>query len=235
MNAPLNDTIGAPVLSAEGLSLGYGRTLIIDQLSLSLAAGEVVALLGANGAGKTTTLLGLAGQLRPRAGHVFVDGVPSTKRLHARARDGLSFVTQERCVLMGMSVLDNLRVGGCEPEEVLTYFPELRDHARRRVGLLSGGQQQMLAVGRAIARGPRVLLADEISLGLSPMVVDRIFEVLLRASRDHGLAVVVVEQHVAKALDVSDRVAVLRRGKLELVEDSAKLRGNLDEVQRLYL
>jgi len=136
---------------------------------------------------------------------------------------------------MGLTVRDNLRVGGCDEETALEYFPELKSHLRRRVGLLSGGQQQMLAVGRAIARSPRVLLADELSLGLAPQIVDRILETLVRACRDQGLAVVMVEQQVNKCLPIADRCVVLQRGRLALTGSAVELRHNPDLIRNLYL
>ncbi|MET0712216.1 MAG: ATP-binding cassette domain-containing protein, partial [Jiangellaceae bacterium] len=132
-------------------------------------------------------------------------------------------------------VRDNLRVGGVDPEAALEYFPELKEHVGRTVGLLSGGQQQMLAVARAIARRPKILLADELSLGLAPKIVDRILEVLSVACREQNLGVLLVEQQVNKALSVAHHGAVLRRGRLELQGTAEELKSRMDEVQRLYL
>ena len=136
---------------------------------------------------------------------------------------------------MGLSVRDNIRVGGCDPEVALETFPELKPHLKRTVGLLSGGQQQMLAVARAIARRPTVLLADELSLGLAPLIVDRILQALTDACRRDQLGVLMVEQQVAKVLAVADRGAVLRRGRLELVDDAPALLSKMDVLRDLYL
>jgi branched-chain amino acid transport system ATP-binding protein len=226
---------GSPVIAARGLDVGFGAVPYVRGLDLEVRRGEIVALLGANGAGKTTTLMGLAGVLKPAAGHVELNGEKVTGPLSARARDGLALITQERCVFMGLSVRDNLRAGRCDPDLALETFPELKPHLRRTVGLLSGGQQQMLAVARAIARRPTVLLADELSLGLAPMVVDRILQALTEACARDGLGVLMVEQQVSKALTVADRGAVLRRGHLELMNDAPVLLTRMDSVQDLYL
>jgi ABC-type branched-subunit amino acid transport system ATPase component len=225
---------GQVVLEARGLTAGYGGTPAVHGLDLDVRAGEIVALLGANGAGKTTTLLTLAGDLQPISGSITVHGDARPRRLHQRARHGLGFLTEERCVFMGLTGLQNLKIGRGSPARVLELFPELEPHLAKRVGLLSGGQQQMLALGRVLASSPRVLLADELSLGLAPMVVERLLAAVRRAA-DDGVAVLLVEQHVRQALAVADRVHVLRRGRVVLSGSAADLRDDAEAIAASYL
>ena len=226
---------GVYALEARGLTAGYGSSsIIVRDLDLTVAPGEVVALLGPNGAGKTTTILTLCGELPPIRGEVWMYGAPTTAPLHRRARQGLGLVTEERAVLMSMTVAENLRVGRCDRERALALFPELEEHLARRVGLLSGGQQQMLALARALARDTKVLLADELSLGLAPIVVDRLLQAV-RAAADAGVGVLIVEQHVRKAMEIADRVYVMRRGRVDVSGTSAELRDRVEEIQASYL
>ena len=222
------------VLQAKGLDAGYGRTTVVRDLDLDVAPGEVVALIGPNGAGKTTTLMTLGGALTPLSGDVWLGGAVCTAPLHRRARAGVALVTEQRAVLMTLTVAQNLRVAGVGVERAVDLFPELCDHLKRRVGDLSGGQQQMLAMARALGQDPKVLLADELSLGLAPLVVDRLLEAV-RAAADTGVGVVLVEQHVTKALQVADRVLLMQRGRVELDCPAAELAGRELEVQAGYL
>jgi branched-chain amino acid transport system ATP-binding protein len=223
------------LLAAEGLIAGYGDVTIIRDVDLEVRAGEVVALLGPNGAGKTTTILALAGEIRPRSGRVLSLGLDDTnKPTHLRARAGLAIVTDERAVFMRMSVAENIRVFRSSVDAVVELFPELRDHLERPVALLSGGQQQMLALGLALSREPSVILADELSLGLAPMLVDRLFEVLRQAA-DNGAGVLLVEQYVHKAMSIADRVYVMDRGRISIAGTSKELSKRVDEIQSSYL
>jgi branched-chain amino acid transport system ATP-binding protein len=223
------------MLEARNLSVGYGAVSVVHDLELEVNAGEVVALLGANGAGKTTTMLALSGVLPVQAGEVLINGAVTRAPIFRRARKGLAFVTEERSVFMGLSSRDNLRVGGVDPDAVVAMFPELESRMSVRAGLLSGGEQQMLTVGRALARRPNLLLADELSLGLGPMVVDRLLQAVRAASLKDGTAVLMVEQFVDKALEVSDRVYVMRRGRIVLSGTAESLRGRRDEIEAHYL
>jgi branched-chain amino acid transport system ATP-binding protein len=228
-------TTRAPAVEARGLTAGYGPRAVIHDVDLVVNPGEVVALLGPNGAGKTTTLLALAGELPLQAGEVAIDGVVTKAPLHRRAMQGLSFVTEERSVFKSLSTVDNLRVGDVEIADALALFPELEKRLTVRGGLLSGGEQQMLTLARALSRKPRLLLADELSLGLAPLVVKRLLEAVRAAADDRGCGVLLVEQHVRKALRYADRAYVMRRGRIEMVGDAAEMRGRLAEIEDSYL
>jgi ABC-type branched-subunit amino acid transport system ATPase component len=223
-----------PVLEARQLRAGYGPTVIVRDIDLYVEAGEIVALLGPNGAGKTTTVMTLAGALPALGGTVSFHGAPTSAPLHCRVQDGLGLITEQRAVLSTMTVAENLRVNRGDTELALRLFPELKDHLSRRVGLLSGGQQQMLALARALSRKPRVLIADELSLGLAPTIVIRLLAAI-RAAADNGLGVLLVEQHVHQALGTADRAYVMRRGQIELSGTSADLLGQLDLIEGSYL
>lgn len=222
------------ILVTRGLSAGYGSLAAVRNLDLEVRAGEIVALLGPNGAGKTTTLLTLAGELRALAGEIRWRGKPTTAPLHRLARSGLGLVTEERSVFMRLTVAENLRLGRGSVERALTLFPELQEHLKRRAGLLSGGQQQMLTLARALAADPAVLMADELSLGLAPQVVLRLLRALQDAA-ELGVGVLLVEQHARQALSIADRAYVLQRGRVVLEGPGADLRNNFDEIQRTYL
>jgi sulfate-transporting ATPase len=222
------------VLEADGLRAGYGKVEIVRDLSLRVDEGEVVALLGPNGAGKTTTISTLSGELRALGGEVRFLGARTEAPMHVRARNGLGLVSQERAVLMDLTARENLRVSRCDLDRAVALFPELEPHLERRVGLLSGGQQQMLALARCLARRCRLLLVDELSLGLAPLVVDRLLQAV-RAAADEGTAVLLVEQHIHKALSVADRVLVMTRGAIGLEGDATELAGRLDDIQDAYL
>jgi branched-chain amino acid transport system ATP-binding protein len=224
-----------PVLAARDITAGYGTQPVIHDVTLHVDPGEVVALLGANGAGKTTTLLTLAGELPAMGGEVLLHGVPTRASLHRRAHAGMAYVTEEKSVFMGLTTRQNLKVAGVDLGRALELFPELEKRIDVKGGQLSGGEQQMLSVARALCREPRVLMADELSLGLAPLIVKRLLEAVRSAADDHGTGVLLVEQHVQQALRHADRAYVLRRGSVALGGSAAELRGRIHEIEANYL
>ena len=222
------------MIEARDLRAGYGKTTVVRGVNLKVTPGQVAALLGSNGAGKSTTLLTLSGDIRPKGGTVLFDGSPITTPLHERARRGLALVTEKRAVFTSLTVEENFRVGQCDKDRALELFPDLADHLKRKVGLLSGGQQQMLALARALSRGPTVLLADELSLGLAPRIVDALLDAV-RTAADNGLAVLLVEQHVAKVMDIADYVYVMQRGEVVLEGTQREMQTRLPEVYGNYV
>ena len=208
---------------------------VVRGLDLRVEPGEVVALIGPNGAGKTTTLLTLSGELPPIAGEVRFNGEVTQAPLFKRARRGLGFVTEERSVFMRLSTADNLRLARVPRGDATALFPELEPLMRRSTGLLSGGEQQMLALARALARKPTMLLADELSLGLAPLVVQRLLRAVRDAADARGLGVLLVEQHVRQALQIADRVYVMQRGEIAIQGTAAEVHGRLDELEATYL
>lgn len=197
--------------------------------------GEVVGLLGANGAGKTTTLLALAGDLQLIDGEVRLFGSTTNSPLHARAAAGLAFVTEERSVFMKLSVKDNLRLGRVDPDVALSMFPELNPLLGRLAGNLSGGEQQILTLARALARSPKVLLGDELSHGLAPLIVRRLLDAVRTASNETGIGVLLVEQHVQELARVADRMYVMQRGEIVMSGTSVEVLRSLATVEDLYL
>jgi len=222
------------LIEARDLSAGYGSLAAVRDLNLTVEAGEVVALLGPNGAGKTTTLLTMAGALPPISGQVLLDDTPTKASLNRRAKRGLALVPEERSVFMKLSAADNLRLGRGPRQKALALFPELEPLLRRKAGQLSGGEQQILTLARALAGEPRVLLADELSLGLAPLVVKRLLRAV-REAADRGVGVLLVEQHAQQALQLADRAYVLRRGRVELHGSASELLEKLPEIEQSYL
>ena len=222
------------MLAARNVSAGYHGVPVVRNLELEVRAGEVVLLAGPNGAGKTTTIMTLAGALRPLGGATEFAGAPTALPMHRRVRLGLGVVTERRSVFSRLTVAENLRLGRGAPEDALAHFPELRARLGVRAGQLSGGEQQMLSLARVMGAGPRAVIADELSLGLAPIVVKRLLAAL-RGAADAGAAVLIVEQHVRIALDMADRACFLRRGELVLSGSSAHLRNQEREIEEVYL
>jgi branched-chain amino acid transport system ATP-binding protein len=214
---------GSVLLEARELSAGYHGNPVVRNLNLSVSAGQVVTLLGANGAGKSTTLLTLVGELDALGGEVVFLGKPTNAPLHLRARAGLAFVPEHRALFTRHTARDNLRVAGCDIDHALGLFPELEPLLPRLAGQLSGGEQQMLAIARALGNSPRVVLIDEMSLGLAPKIVARLLQALRHAADVDGVGVLLVEQHVYQALEVADQVYVLKRGEVSLSGSAAEL------------
>ncbi len=223
------------LIECRNLVAGYGALAVVRDLDLQVDAGEVVALIGANGAGKTTTLLTLAGELTPLGGEVLWKGEVITSPMHVRCRNGLGYVTEERSVIMNLTAAENLRLANVSVLAATTLFPVLEGFLGRKAGLLSGGEQQMLSLARALGREPQVLLADELSLGLAPLIVDRLLAGVRAAADERGVGVLLVEQHVRKALAIADRVYVMDRGSIVMSGTVAEARANLARIEAAYL
>jgi branched-chain amino acid transport system ATP-binding protein len=234
---------GPPLLVVDGLTVAYGAVVAIRDVSLEVAAGEIVATLGPNGAGKTTLLRTLAGALKPQRGSVAFDGRPLTGLVpEAVVRRGVALVPEGRHVFANLSVEENLTVGGIarsdrdelrsDAERWLARFPILGERSAQLAGTLSGGEQQQLAIARALMSRPRMLLLDEPSLGLAPIFVDRIFE-LIRELRSDGVTILLVEQNVHRALEVADRAYVLSVGSVVASGPTDRLMEG--ELERSYL
>jgi branched-chain amino acid transport system ATP-binding protein len=218
-------------LEVERLSAGYGGTLAIRNVTLVAPEGKVVALLGPNGDGKTTLLSAVSGLVRPRSGRVLLGGEDVTGAPSDRLTSmGMCHVTEGRSVFGGLTVRDNLRLFARAGEEAtgieraVTAFPKLGQRLNQLAGTMSGGEQQMLALARAYARRADVILLDEVSMGLAPIIVDEIFEFLGRLAAE-GTTLVIVEQYVAKALELAEIVYVMARGRIVLAGDPQELRG----------
>jgi branched-chain amino acid transport system ATP-binding protein len=227
-------------LVVEGLTAGYFGAPVVRDISISVAPGEVVAMLGPNGAGKTTTLETIAGLHQPMGGRISVRGDDvGSMPAHIRAREGLALVPEGRALFFGLTVAEHLRLAntkrGVGRGELLEMLPELEKCWDRKAGLLSGGEQQMLAIGRALISRPQILLVDEMSLGLAPVIVERLLPILRRAASELGAAVLFVEQHVALALEVADRAYVLNHGRIVLEGPAERLRKDRELLTASYL
>jgi branched-chain amino acid transport system ATP-binding protein len=222
------------MLAARNMSAGYHGVPVVRNLDLEVRAGEVVLLAGPNGAGKTTTMMTLAGALRPLDGVTEFGGAPSTLPMHRRVRLGLGVVTERRSIFSRLTVAENLRLGRGAPEDALAHFPELRARLDLKAGQLSGGEQQMLSLARVMGARPRAVIADEMSLGLAPILVKRLLAAL-RTAADAGAAVLIVEQHVRVALEMADRAYFLKHGAIVLSGTSSHVRNQEREIEEVYL
>jgi branched-chain amino acid transport system ATP-binding protein len=227
-------------LECRSCTGGRGSTVVFRDLDLDVHAGTVLALLGPNGAGKSTLLLTLAGLLPARAGHVRVDGVALRNgNPVAASHAGVVLVPDSRSLFMPLTVEENLEVArrrrGPTPRELVDVFPALDKRWRVPASALSGGEQQMLAMARALIQQPKVLLVDEMSMGLAPLVVETLFDTVRQIASDHGAAIVLVEQHVKLALDVADEAALLNRGTIVLRGAADELRADSKRLERAYL
>ncbi len=216
------------LLRVEGLSAGYGEAIVIDNVSFSVAAGQSLALLGRNGMGKTTLLNSLVGITRRRAGRIVLGGRDITQLPpHERAAAGIGWVPQERNIFKSLTVEENLtavaRPGHWTPERVFEQFPRLAERRGNMGDQLSGGEQQMLAVGRALVVNPSLLLLDEPLEGLAPIIVEDLLEALRRLVVEHGTSSIIVEQKAFKVLNMTDEAIVLERGRVVLSDSSSNL------------
>jgi len=228
------------VLECHALTGGRGSLTAFRDVELAVEAGRIHALLGPNGAGKTSFLLTVAGLLAAHRGSIVVDGRElRTGRATAASRAGIALVPDSRQLFTTLSVEENLLVarrrGGPSPRSMLDVFPALEQRWTVRAGSLSGGEQQMLAMARALLQRPRVLLVDELSMGLAPPVVERLFGAVRQIAAEHGCAVVFVEQYVSLALQAADSASVLNRGTIVLVGSAAEIASQPDQLEQAYL
>jgi branched-chain amino acid transport system ATP-binding protein len=231
-------------LLIQGLTVAYGRTIVLKGIDLTVATGEVVCLIGANGAGKTTTMRAISGLIRPRAGRILLDGADiAGLRPHRIAAAGLRQVPEGRQIFADLTVDENLALGAwlvddraeiaCRRDAVLTRFPRLRERLTQAAGSMSGGEQQMLALGRALMGAPKLLLLDEPSMGLAPIFVEEIFAIISELKRE-GITILLVEQNASAALEVADQAYVLETGRI-VMAGTAKDVANDPGVMAAYL
>jgi len=227
----------APLLEVSGLTAGYGRLTVLQDVSLRVHPGEIVSLIGPNGAGKSTLLLSISGMTRISAGAVRLDGFQvSGRTAHGIARLGISHVPEDRSLFGSLTVDEHLRLTAkAGALDVYRLFPELARMKNKRAGVMSGGEQQMLALARALVTNPRVLLVDEMSLGLAPVVVERLFAALVDIASKNGIGILLVEQHVNLALRYADRAYVLSGGRIRAEGGAKDFLNRWHEIEASYL
>jgi branched-chain amino acid transport system ATP-binding protein len=230
---------GAAVLECRGLDVGYGKLTVARGISFSLEPKKVLTILGPNGAGKTTLLMTLAGFLAPRAGTISLNGTPvrgsSPRRMN---QAGLVLVPDFRALFTELTPVQNLKLAaprGADLDPVLELFPALQRREKLRVGDLSGGEQQMLAIARALVQSPKLLLIDEMSMGLAPVAVESLMPVIRRVADEHDASVIMVEQHVQLALEVADEAMVMVHGTVVLSGSAEGLRNDTSVVESAYM
>ncbi len=229
------------LVDAQGLTCGYGKLPVVRELDLRIDEGEIVCLLGANGAGKTTTLLTLAGALPRLSGSLEVMGRPvKSARPFEVARRGVAIVPEGRGLFYALTVAENLRLrkhrrSTVTQGELLEYFPALAGLMNRRTGLLSGGEQQMVALAGAMVADPKLMMLDEMSLGLAPVIVEQLLPTVRRIADQRGMAVLLVEQHVLAALKIADRGYVLDHGRVQVAGTAAELTRDAELLEASYL
>jgi len=231
--------IVAPVLECEGLGVGYGKLTVARDITFTLQHKKVLAVLGPNGAGKTTLLMTLAGFLPPRAGTITLNGAlvkgSSPRRMN---QAGMVLIPDFRALFTELTPLQNLKLAatrGADLDPVLDLFPALKRRERLRVADLSGGEQQMLAIARALVQSPRLLLIDEMSMGLAPVAVESLMPIIRQVADEHGASVIMVEQHVHLALEVADEAMVMVHGSVVLSGPAKDLRDDTSAVESAYM
>ncbi|WP_426789367.1 ABC transporter ATP-binding protein [Achromobacter xylosoxidans] len=233
------------MLKVDNLSVAYGGVQAVRDVSLQVRPGEIAALLGANGAGKSSTLLAIIGSVKPKEGRVVCEGRDITGTPPDQlVKQGIAMIPEGARVFARQPVEQNLRLGAYTVRDERVYrerldkvyalFPRLKERREQLAGTMSGGERQMLAIGRALMSGPRLLLIDEPSLGLSPLLVEQVFDALAALNRDDGLSVLLVEQNMAQALEVAARAYVMQSGRVALSGNAAELAAS-DEVRQAYL
>lgn len=230
------------MLNVDNINVFYGPIHAIKGVSFEVKPGEIVALIGANGAGKSTVLKTISGLLRTKTGGIFFDGQDITKtEAHKIVRAGLAHVPEGRRIFLHMTVLENLEMGAftqksvspSDLEAIFVHFPRLKERRKQIAGTLSGGEQQMLAMGRSLMSSPKLMMLDEPSMGLAPLLVEQVFEIIVELNKT-GTTILLVEQNAGMALEVADRAYVLETGKI-MITGTGKELSCSDEIKKAYL